>query len=150
MCVCLSFLTRTIVCVFICKVAQRLSHSPVLECLHRVAWHESRKVYSGLNLAIHSVGKNGKTDDRVTNRYMPLISVLHLLLVRARKMREVLQEIYLKREKLPSMSRPLSTAGLYIYFFKSVCIKSRTIIPYLHSINFLKVHSRQQERILEQ
>lgn len=118
-CVCLPFLTRTIVCVFICKVAtQKLSHSPVLECLHRVAWHESRKVYSGLNLAIHSVGRNGKTDDLVKNRYMPLISVLHLLLVRARKMREVLQEIYLKREKLPSMSRPLSTAGLYFFFLK--------------------------------
>jgi len=115
-CVCLPFLTRKIVCVFICEVAQKLSHSPVLECLHRVVGHESRKAYSGLNLAIHSVDRNGKTDDRVRNRYMPLISVLHLLLVRARKMREVLQEMYLKREKLPSMSRPLSTAGLY--FFK--------------------------------
>lgn len=102
-----------------CKVAQKLSHSPVLECLHRVAWHERRKVYSGLNLTIHSVRRNGKTDDRVTNRYMPLISVLHLLPVCAKKMREVLQEIYLKRGKLPSMSRPLSTAGLYIYFLKA-------------------------------
>jgi len=46
---------------------------------------------------------------------MPLISVLHLLLVRAKKMREVLQEIYLTREQLPSMSRPLSTAGLYFF-----------------------------------
>ena len=115
MCVCLSFLTRTIVCMFVCQVAQKLSKGPVLECLHRVAWHERRKVYSGLNLTIHSVDRNGKTDDRVTNRYMPLTSLLHLLLVRAKKMREVLQEIYLKREKLPSMSRPLSTAGLYIF-----------------------------------
>ena len=112
---CLSFLTRTIVCMFVCKVTQKLSQSPVLECLHRVAWHERRKVFSGLNLTIHSVGRNGKTDDRVTNRYMPLISVLHLLLLRAKKMREVLQEIYLKRRKLPSMSRPLSTAGLYVF-----------------------------------
>ena len=99
---------------FACKVAQNLSHSPVLECLHRVAWHESRKVYSGLNVTIHSVDRNGKTDDRVTNRYMPLIPVLRLLLGRAKKMREVLQEIYLKREKLPSVLRPLSASGFFL------------------------------------
>ena len=113
-CVCLPFLTRTIVFMFVCKVAQKLSHSPVLECLHRVCWRESRKVNSGLNLTIHSLDRNGKRDDRVTNRYMPLISLLHLLLVRAKKMWEVLQEIYLKRERLPSLWRSLSTSGLFL------------------------------------
>jgi hypothetical protein len=67
-CVCLPFRTRTFVCMFVCKVGQKLSRSPVLECLHRVASHESRKVCSGLNLTIHSVSRNGNTDDRVTNR----------------------------------------------------------------------------------
>jgi len=120
MCVCVFAFPYLNICLYVCKVAQKLSHSPVLECLHRVAWHESRKVYSGLNLTIHSAGRNGNTDDRVTNRYMPLISVLHLLLLRSKKMQEVLQEIYLKREKLPSMSRSLSTAGLYMFFLKGL------------------------------
>jgi hypothetical protein len=112
-CVCVPFPTRTIVFMFACKAVQQLSHSPVLECLYRVAWHDSRKVYSGLNLTIHSVDRSGKTVDRAANRYLSLTSVLRLLLGRAKKMREVLQEIYLKREKLASVSRPLSASGFF-------------------------------------